>query len=108
MSTWDDGAWDTTESRYFISSCSFDVDVVARCRPRALGYGEQLYWVLDVTCREDESRIRRGHDAEKMSVLRRLTLNLLKRDQISKASLHSKRKIAIMDDSFRTQLISGS
>lgn len=65
----------------------------------------KLHWVLDVTFREDESRIRRGNGAEVMSTLRRLTLNLLKQNTTSNASMKRKRKIAIMDDTLRSELV---
>ncbi len=65
----------------------------------------KLHWVLDVTFREDESRIRRGNGPEVMSSMRRLTLNLLKQNTTSKASMRRKRKIAIMDDTLRSELI---
>jgi predicted transposase YbfD/YdcC len=57
----------------------------------------KLHWALDVSFREDESRIRRGNVAEVMSTFRRLILNLLKTNTTSKASLKRKRKIALMD-----------
>ena len=37
------------------------------------------HWVLDMTFREDDSRIRRGHGAENFSTLRHFALNLVKR-----------------------------
>ena len=61
-----------------------------------------------MTFREDESRIRRGHAAEVMSTLRRITLNLLKSDTTKKASLKRKRKIAALDEDFLSTLVSGS
>ena len=37
------------------------------------------HWVLDMTFREDDSRIRRGHGAENFSTLRHFAFNLVKR-----------------------------
>jgi hypothetical protein len=61
----------------------------------------------DVTYREDEWRIRRGNGAEVLSVLRRLTLNLLKQNTTSRASLKHTRKIAAMDDQLCAEISAG-
>ena len=41
------------------------------------GIETKLHRVLDLACREDESRARTGHAAEDFAVLRRTALNLL-------------------------------
>ena len=51
----------------------------------------QLHWQLDVSYREDLSRVRAGNGTENLSVLRRATLNLLKKDEPIKASIKNKR-----------------
>ena len=48
------------------------------------GIENQLHWCLDVVFGEDDSRIRQGHSARNMSLMRRFTLNLL-RQETSKA-----------------------
>jgi predicted transposase YbfD/YdcC len=103
----DDGKTCSKEKRFYISSCLLNVDVVSNAIRRHWAVENSLHWVLDVTYREDESRIRRGTGAEVMSVLRRLTLNLLKMNTTSKASLKRKRKIAVMDDKLRSEIIAG-
>jgi predicted transposase YbfD/YdcC len=85
-----------------------DVETAAKAVRRHWGVENSLHWVLDVTFREDESRIRRGNGAEVMSVLRRLTLNLLKQNTTSAASMKRKRKIAAMDDALRTEIMAGN
>ena len=50
-----------------------------------------LHYVLDVSFNEDQSRVRKGHGAENLSRLRRLTANLLRLNP-SKRSIKSQRK----------------
>jgi hypothetical protein len=67
-----------------------------------------LHWVLDVTFREDDSRIRKGYGAENMATLRRLAISLLKRES-TKQSIATKRLMAAWDDDylFRVLLAAG-
>ena len=64
-------------------------------------------WTLDMTFREDESRIRRGNGAEVMNALRKLALNIVKQNSSRKASMKQKLKIAALDDDFRAELLLG-
>ena len=50
-----------------------------------------LHYVLDVSFDEDHSRVRKGHAAENLSRLRRLSANLLQRKG-SKKSIKLRRK----------------
>jgi predicted transposase YbfD/YdcC len=52
-----------------------------------------LHWTLDMTFREDESRIRKDHGPENFATLRRAALGLIKQDK-SKGSVKKKRKRA--------------
>lgn len=103
--TRDDGSRVSCEKRYFISSLGLDVEQAARPVRQHWAVEDGLHWVLDVTFREDESRIRRGNGAEVMSVLRRMALNLLKQNTTSKAGMKRKRKIAALDDKLRFEII---
>lgn len=105
QATRDDGNTISTEKRYYISSLPLDAEKVLATVRGHWAVENKLHWVLDVTFREDESRIRRGNGAEVMSTLRRLTLNLLKQNTTSKASMKRKRKIASMDDALRSDLV---
>jgi predicted transposase YbfD/YdcC len=69
------------------------------------GIENTLHWVLDVTFREDDSRIRIGNAPQNMAVLRHIALNLLKQDP-SKASLCRKRLRVALDEEFLFHLIS--
>jgi len=87
------------EYRYYISSLSGDVEKIGRAIRNHWGVENSLHWVLDVTFGEDDCRIRNGNAAENFSVLRRIALNLFKREQ-SKRSIKRKRLLACLNFDF--------
>ena len=98
----------TTESRYYISSLDGQS---ARAMGASIrghwGIENRLHWLLDMTFQEDQSRIRKGHGAENYSRLRRIALNLLRREKVIKASIRGKRKLGGWDHDYLLQLITG-
>jgi hypothetical protein len=60
--------------------------------------------VLDVTFREDESRIRTGYAPANFNIIRQLSIGLLKKEP-SKMSIKAKRFKAALTDSFRESII---
>lgn len=98
------GGKTTSEQRYYIGSLPCDARRVARSIRSHWSVENNLHWVLDVVFREDDSRIRKGHAAENMAMLRRLTLSLLNQDK-SKGSLRGKRKRAGWDNEFLLQVL---
>ena len=98
----------TAERRYFVSSLG-GTDA-ARFAAAVRGHWSienKLHWQLDVSFREDERRIRKGHGAENYSRLCRLALNLLKRDQSVKIGVHGKRLKAGWDEHYLLRLLTG-
>lgn len=83
-----------TERRYFLSSLSLNAPRFARAVRSHWGVENSLHWVLDVQFGEDQSRARTGHAAENLATLRRLALNLLKRDTTKKRGIRGKQKNA--------------
>jgi len=79
--------------RFFISSLPARVKKFAEAVRHHWTIENSLHWVLDMTFREDESRLHKGHGQENMALLRRLVLSLLNRDK-SPSSLRIKRKRA--------------
>ena len=67
-----------------------------------------MHWVLDVTFREDDSRVRDRRAARNLALLRKIALNLVGRDQSTKASVRAKRKKAAWNDDYMFQLLAGS
>jgi predicted transposase YbfD/YdcC len=64
-----------------------------------------LHWQLDISFKEDQRRIRKGHGAENFSRLCRIALNLLKRETTNKKGIDSKRKDAGWDDEYMLKVI---
>jgi predicted transposase YbfD/YdcC len=80
----------TIERRYSLSSLKLDVATFARAVRGHWGVENKLHWVLDVCFREDQSRARQGYAAENLATLRRLALNLLKREKTKKRGTRGK------------------
>lgn len=60
-----------------------------------------LHWTLDVTFNEDKSRIRKDNADFNMAIIRKIALNMLRKEPTPRQSLNIKRKRAGMSDSFR-------
>ena len=65
---------------------------------------EGMHWVLDVIFKEDQSRLRRGHGAINMALIRRLAFSLLKQRR-GKKSLKTARKMAGWNPAFLAQIL---
>jgi predicted transposase YbfD/YdcC len=96
----------TTEVCFYITSLGAEATLLAQAIRAHWSIENSLHWVLDVTFGEDQSRIRNGHGPENIGLLRRLSLNLLKREP-SKQSLTQKRYRAAMDNDFVIRVLLG-
>lgn len=97
---------ETTETRYYISSERRNGPEFSRYVRKHWGIENSLHWVLDMTFREDESRIRDRTVADNLSWIRRLTITLLKQHP-AKTSLVGKRRAAAWSFDFLLELIRG-
>jgi predicted transposase YbfD/YdcC len=91
--------------RYYINSFASDAKRFAGAVRGHWGIENSLHWVMDVTFREDESRIHKDHGGENVSWLRRLAISLIKRDTTIKDSIRSKRVRAGYDVEFLEQML---
>ena len=73
------------ERRYFITSVD-DIELFHQAVRSHWGIENRLHWRLDVTFREDESRIRRGDAPHNLGVIRHVATNLLKSESSRSAS----------------------
>lgn len=94
------------ETLYYISSLTPDAKKVGDAIRSHWEVENKVHWVLDVTFKEDDSRIRCGDGAENVALIRRFALNLA-RLHPRKNSMRGKLKQAGWSDSFRSELIFG-
>jgi predicted transposase YbfD/YdcC len=98
---------ETTEVRYSISSLEVDVTQFARAVRGHWGIENGCHWVLDLTFREDESRIRERHLREHFAWLTRFALSLLKQHP-GRQSLVMKRRSCGWSEAFLLEVVTGS
>jgi predicted transposase YbfD/YdcC len=93
---------DVTRSiRYFISSLEYEqIDDFMRAVRQHWDVEINLHWTLDVSFKEDLSRVRMGHAAENLATVRRIALNLLKQEKTHKNGITCKRKSAGWDNRY--------
>jgi predicted transposase YbfD/YdcC len=95
----------TVERRHYLSSLPLGVATFARAVRRHWGIENKVHWTLDVCFREDQSRARTGYAAENLATLRRLALNLLKREKNKKRGIRGKMLCASWDHPYLTRLL---
>ena len=94
------------ERRYFITSLEPDAAKIATAVRSHWGIENSVHWVLDVTFREDENRVRTGCAPENLTALRRWVCALLKRsDPKSKISINRKKFKASLDPAYLSQML---
>jgi predicted transposase YbfD/YdcC len=98
----------SVEQAYYIGSKNVaNAEVFAKAARSHWGIENRLHWVLDVTFREDDCRVRKGHAPQNLSTLRKFALSLLRHDtQYPKRSLRSRRKTADRLPDYRASLLS--
>jgi predicted transposase YbfD/YdcC len=98
---------ETMDVRYFISSLPLGVKRFAHAVRSHWGIENTCHWSLDITYREDESRIREKHLRENFAWLNRFTLSLLKQHP-GQDSLIMKRRCCGWNNNFLLQTLTGT
>jgi predicted transposase YbfD/YdcC len=93
------------ERRYYLTSLTLDAKTFAKAVRGHWGVENPLHWTLDVIFREDQSRARSKNAAQNLATLRRIALNLIKKNPREKVSQRQKRILAALDTSFLGQLL---
>jgi len=97
---------ETGETRYYISSLPVGVKRFARAVRSHWSIENSCHWSLDMTFREDESRIREPQMRENFAWLNRFSLSLLKQHP-GKDSIAMKRRACGWSDEFLLQVFAG-
>jgi len=95
----------TVERRYYVCSLPRSAATFARAVREHWGVENQCHWVLDVQMGEDQSRARTGHAPENLATLRRLALNLLRRDQTKRRGIKGKQRNASWNHDYLLHLL---
>jgi predicted transposase YbfD/YdcC len=98
---------ETTDTRYYISSLPVGVKQFAHAIRSHWGIENSCHWSLDMTYREDESRIREPHMRETFAWLNRFTLSLLKQHP-RKDSIVGKRRACGWSETFLLEVLAGT
>ena len=82
-------------TRYFLTSLEYDrIDDFMTAVRKHWEIEINLHWSLDVSFSEDLNRVRIGHAAENLAIVRRIALNLLKQEKTHKNGISCRRKTA--------------
>lgn len=87
------------ETRYYVSSAALSAPRAAEAVRGHWAIENSLHWVLDVTFGDDQSRLRKGHGAKNMAVVRHFAINLARAAK-DKRSIKLRRKCAGWDPTY--------
>ena len=97
---------DSLERHYFLSSLAGnDAKRLARLIRNHWAIENGQHWCLDMGFREDECRVHRDNGPENLAAIRRISLNLLKRDKSVKLGIHNKRLKAARSREYMFKLL---
>jgi predicted transposase YbfD/YdcC len=93
--------------RFYIASAPLVAERFAYAVRGHWAIENSLHWVLDVVFKEDLSRLRKGHGAENMAIVRHFAINLVRAAKDRK-SIKTRRKAAGWKPDYLHQLLVGS
>lgn len=101
---------ETSENRYYISSIQVvDKELDSKRIEQAVrghwGIEVSLHWSLDVSFKEDKSRVRAGYSDQNLSAVRKIALNLLRADETVKKGIKTKRMKAGWDNAYLKSIL---
>jgi predicted transposase YbfD/YdcC len=99
------GDREAIEIRYYLSSLPVDVELFARAVRGHWSVENACHWTLDVTFREDDSRVRERVLGSNIAWLYRFTLSILKQHPDRRQGLIMKRRACGWSDEFLMEVI---
>jgi predicted transposase YbfD/YdcC len=100
---------ESLERRYYISSLPGATDDNAKRLNRVIRthweIENRVHWVLDVAMGEDTNRTRTGESAQNLALIRKLALNLLRRETSVQAGIAAKQKRAGWDHNYLLKIL---
>lgn len=93
------------ECWYYLSSLPGDARTFAEAVRAHWGIENRLHWVLDIAFREDECRVRVGHAAHNLAILRRFALTLLRAEATAHVGIKAKRLKAGWSEPYLLQVL---
>ncbi|MEO6077403.1 MAG: ISAs1 family transposase [Candidatus Andersenbacteria bacterium] len=97
----------SSEKRYYISSLAPDSAKLAQAIRSHWEIENRLHWCLDVSFKEDASRIRTDHAPENMNIIKKIAMNLLRLNPLKK-SLPKKRLKACLNNDYLAEVLGAS
>jgi predicted transposase YbfD/YdcC len=99
------GADRSHEVWYYLSSLDGNARAFAAAVRDHWGIENGLHWVLDVAFAEDSCRVRTGHAAHNLAILRRFALNLLRQEPTARVGIKAKRLKAGWDHAYLLKVL---
>lgn len=96
------------EVRYYVLSRYVSGRRFAEAVRGHWGIENRLHWQLDVTFREDDCRVRKGHADANLAHVRRTALSLLQNERTAQVGVKNKRLSAAWDDDYLAKVVFGT
>ena len=92
--------------RYFISSMEGKASDILSTQRSHWEIRNSPHWLLDIACNKDRCRVRKDNAPDNFSIIRKMSLNLLKQDKSLKVGIRAKRLRCGWDQDYLLRVLS--